>query len=113
MKKLVFLVICVVTLSSCYNTRILVGDVKPNEPVVKINSEWNHHVICGLVPVGNSKMKADEYVTGYKNYVVKTNMNFLNMLVGGITFGIYTPTQTVYYIPLRDLTDKQVLLNNK
>ena len=36
------------------------------------------------------------------NYVVKTNQSFLNMLVSGLTCGIYTATQTKYYIPLKD-----------
>ena len=52
-------------------------------------------------------MKASEYVDGHENYVVKTNMSFLNMLVSWVTFSIYTPTQTVYYIPLRDFTGKK------
>lgn len=49
-------------LTSCYNTKILVGDVNPKDPLVKINSEWNHHLIGGLVPLGNAQMKASEYV---------------------------------------------------
>lgn len=106
MKKFLFACVCILCLSSCYNTRILVGDVKHKDPVVKINSEWNHHLIGGLVPLGNATMNAEEYLAGHKNYVVKTNMNFLNMLVSGITFGIYTPTNTVYYVPLKDFNNK-------
>ena len=107
MKKIFLLVVCAISMCSCYNTRILVGDVKPKDPIVKINSEWNHHLIGGLIPVGNAKMIAEEYLAGHKNYVIKTNMNFLNMLVGGITFGIYTPTNTVYYIPLKDMNSNK------
>ncbi|MEG2278199.1 MAG: Bor family protein [Odoribacter sp.] len=106
MKKVLLLAVCVISMCSCYNTRILVGDVKPKDPVVEINSEWNHHLIAGLVPLGNAKMNPEEYLAGHKNYVVKTNMNFLNMLVGFVTFGIYTPTNTVYYIPLKDMGNK-------
>ena len=43
MKKLLFAIFCVATLSSCYNTRVLVGDVQPKEPLVKVNSEMNSH----------------------------------------------------------------------
>lgn len=107
MKKVLLLAVCAISMCSCYNTRILVGDVKPKDPVVKINSEWNHHLIGGLVPLGNAKMNAEEYLAGHKNYVVKTNMNFLNMLVGAVTFGIYTPTNTVYYIPLKDMNNNK------
>lgn len=106
MRKMLLLSLCVLCMCSCYNTRILVGDVKPKDPVVKINSEWNHHLIAGLVPLGNATMNPEEYVAGYKNYVIKTNMNFLNFFVSGVTFGIYTPTHTVYYIPLKDMNNK-------
>lgn len=103
MKKVLFVILGVVCLSSCYNTRILVGNVQVKEPVVKVNREWNHHLIGGLVPLGNASMVAKDYLPENENYVVKTNMSFLNMLVAGITFGIYTPTQTTYYIPLKDM----------
>ncbi len=88
--------------TSCFNTRIMVGEVQRREPMVEVNKEWNHGFIYGLVPGGNATMAAAEYVNGAPNYVVKTNQSFLNMLVSGVTFGIYTPTQTKYYLPLRD-----------
>ena len=89
-------------LASCYNTRIIVGDVKPKEPLVQVNSEWNHHLIFGLVPLDNATMVAADYVNNRPNYVIKTNQSFLNGLVGILTMGIYTPTTTTYYIPLRN-----------
>lgn len=107
MKKILIwgVMLCGVTamMTSCYSTRILYGDVKENEPLVQVNRQWNHHLIGGLIPVGKNKLDAAEYVNKAENYVVKTNFNFLNMLVSGITFGIYTPTQTKFYVPLRDL----------
>ena len=93
-------------MTSCYNTKLLVGDVKPNEPLVKVNREWNHHLIGGLVPLGNTKMKTSEYVDGRANYVVKTNVSFLNMLVSYLTCGIYAPSQTTYYLPLKEVQSK-------
>lgn len=108
MRKLFFVLlscmICIL-MSSCYNTRIIVGDVNPRESLVMINKEWNHHLIFGLVPLDNATMKAAEYTNQYPNYVVKTNMSFLNMVVSEITFGIYAPTQTTYYVPLRDVSN--------
>lgn len=107
MKKIIiwggFLCVMAGMMSSCYSTRILYGDVKENEPLVQVNRQWNHHLIAGLIPVGKNKLDAAEYVNNAENYVVKTNFNFLNLLVSGVTFGIYTPTQTKFYIPLRDL----------
>jgi len=88
---------------SCYSTRVLHGDVEPNEPLVQINRQWNHHVIGGLIPVGCNKLEAAEYVNDAPDFVVKTNQSFLNLLVSGITCGIYTPTQTKFYVPLRVL----------
>lgn len=89
--------------TSCYSTRLTYGNVKPKEPMVQVNKVWNHHLIYGLVPVGNNKLKSEEYVNDAPNYMVKTNINFLNWLVTGVTGGIYTPSQTKFYIPLRDV----------
>ncbi|MDR1757069.1 MAG: Bor family protein [Culturomica sp.] len=90
-----------IALSSCYNTQILVGNVTQQEPVVKVKKVWNHHAIGGLVPIG-ATMTANAYVGDTPNYVIKTNLSFLNGLISGITMGIYTPSQTTYYVPLRD-----------
>lgn len=105
MKKITYLVFCIgilLTTTSCFNTRLLVGNVEPNDPVIEVQKEWNHHFLFGLIPAENAKMKPAEYVDDKQNYVVRTNTSFLNGLVSGLTFGIYTPTQTTYYIPLSD-----------
>lgn len=103
MKKLLLIGVAALALSSCYNTRIIVGNVKPNEPLIKVSSEWNHHLIYGLVPLDNATMNGENYAGPYSNYVVRTYTSFLNGLVYGLTWGIYAPTQTAYYVPLRDL----------
>ena len=105
MKKSFFFAIsalCCVALTSCYNTRILVGNVEAKEPLVEINREWNHHLVYGLVPLNNATLNPAKYVNDAPNYVVKTNQSFLNGLVSCFTFGIYTPWQTAFYIPLKD-----------
>lgn len=106
MKKLLLALAVVALMSSCYNTRIFVGSVEKNEPLVEVNKEWNHHLIAGLVPLNNAKISPAEYVNGAENYVIKTNTSFLNYLVSYITLGIYTPTQTKFYIPLKDMNKK-------
>lgn len=78
----------ILSMTSCYSTRVLHGNVKPNEPLVQVNQEWNHHLIGGLVPVGKNKLEAAEYVNNAEDFVVKTNHNFLNLLVSCITCGI-------------------------
>lgn len=91
--------ICVLLLTSCYNTRILVGNVNPNQELRKIGSRWNGHLLGGLIPLEDAKVHPQDMVNGYSDYMIKTNTNFLNMLVSGVTFGIYTPTQTSFYVP--------------
>ncbi len=89
-------------LSSCFNTRIMVGDITATAPVQEVNKEWNHHLIYGLVPLDNANMNVKDYLPeGTEAYVVRTNRNFLQYLVSGLTFGIYTPTQTKYYTPIK------------
>ncbi len=76
-------------LTSCYTYTSVVGDgAQGNKEVTK----WNHYVVYGLAPVGvsDSKKMAD----GAENYEVTTRQTFVNGLVSGLTFGIYTPTTT-------------------
>lgn len=106
MKKVFFcgaVLLASLSLTSCYNTKVVCGDITRQTPVVKVNSEWNHHLLYGLVPLKNAKMEAKEYVGNKKSYVVKTNQTFINMLVNAITFGLYTPTTTTYYLPIDDI----------
>ena len=90
-------------LTSRYSTRLTYGNVKPKEPMVQVNKVWNHHLIGGLVPVGNNKLSTEEYVNGAPNYMVKTNRSFLNGFISWVTGGIYTPSQTKFYVPLSDV----------
>ncbi len=76
-------------LSSCYSYTSVVGNgAQGNQEVTK----WNHYFIYGLAPggVSDSKSLAD----GAENYKVHTRHTFVNGLIAGITFGIYTPTTT-------------------
>ncbi|MFI3330564.1 MAG: hypothetical protein R3Y38_02000 [Rikenellaceae bacterium] len=102
MKKITFFLL-LFALTSCYSTRLYVGSVDKKEPLTQVNKVWNHHLIGGLIPLENTKMKPADYVNNAENYVVKTNTSFLNYIVSGLTWGIYTPTQTEYYIPLKDM----------
>lgn len=106
MKKILLLLFVIVSLSSCYNTRIFVGNVTPKDPVVEVNKQWNSHFLAGLIPAKNAKMNPSNYVDTISNYVVKTHTTFLNGLVATVTFGIYTPTQTTYYVPLKSIQKK-------
>ncbi len=102
MKKLFLLVVCVIAFTSCYNTRIMVGDVNEKTPVVEINKVTNHHLIFGLLPLKDVNVNPQEYVGNRDSYMVKVNHSFENLLIEYLTFGIYTQTTTTFYVPLKD-----------
>lgn len=78
-----------VLLSSCYSYTSVVGNGGTGNTKV---TKWNHYVIGGLAPVGVSDSKV--MAGGATDYTVFTRHSFVNGLIGGITFGIYTPTTT-------------------
>lgn len=53
--------------------------------------------ITPLYPVTHDK--ADKYILNTPNYVIENKQTFGDLFVSGITFGIYTPTTTKYYVP--------------
>ncbi len=94
MKKNLFKIVggtflCCFLLTSCYTYTSVVGDGAQGTSEV---TQWNHYVIYGLAPVGVSDSKA--MAAGAENYEVTTRQTFINGLISGITFGIYTPTTT-------------------
>jgi hypothetical protein len=105
MKKLFLsaaLTACLSGFCACHNTRVLAGTIYPEEPVVKLVRSWNHHLIGGLVPLGNTTMLAFEYTNRSEDYIVKTNVSFLNGLATAVTAGLYAPNTTTLYVPLRN-----------
>ena len=75
--------------TSCYSYTSVVGEgAKGNQEVTK----WNHYVVYGLAPVGVSDSKA--MADGATDYTVTTRHSFVNGLISGLTFGLYTPTTT-------------------
>jgi len=76
-------------LTSCYSYTTIVGNGAQGNSET---TQWNHYVIYGLAPVGVSDAK--QLADGAENYSVHTRHSFLNGLIAGITFGIYTPTTT-------------------
>lgn len=76
-------------LTSCYSYTSVVG-AGPEK--YKKESAVNHYFFYGLVPAKMSDSK--RMASGVTNYQVHTRQTFLNGLVAGLTFGIYTPTKT-------------------
>lgn len=90
-----------IMMSSCYTTKIANGNLTPDSPVVKVNSVKNHFLIYGLVPLKNG-YQAKKYVGEKENYVIQTQHTFVDGLLNVITFGIYNPTTTTFYLPIND-----------
>jgi len=86
------ILLCSFLFTSCYTYTTVVGDGPQKKQEEKI---WNHYFIYGLVPgtVSDPNKMAD----GAENYTVTTKHTFLNGLVGVLTLGIYTPTETTVY----------------
>jgi hypothetical protein len=90
MKKQIFIMLAAsALLTSCYSYTSVVGEgAKGNEKTTK----WNHYALWGLVPAGVSDSK--QMAEGSANYTVHTRQTFVNGLVSGLTFGLYSPTTT-------------------
>lgn len=104
MKKIIFAVcmVCsVLLLSSCYSSTICMGNMKPDTPALKVATVHNHHFINGLA--GEGKVRAKDIMEGEKDYKVKHQVTFVDGLLNSITFGIYSPSTTKFYVPLRSI----------
>ena len=73
------------TLSGCYAARIETG-LTPSSQVIK--KDWAACWIFGLVPPPTLQMTSN-CPNGVA--IVETQLSFLNMVVGNLTFGIFTP----------------------
>lgn len=102
MKKTILFSFLAVSLlaSSCYTSKVAHGNLSVDSPVVKVNSKKNHNLIYGLIPL-TSGHQANKYVGDTENYIVKTQHSFVDGLLNTITFGIYNPTTTTFYVPIQ------------
>jgi hypothetical protein len=82
---LILLVITSVALSGCYHAKVSTG-LTPSAEVHELSfaAGW----IFGLVPP--SEVRAAQHCTNGVA-MVETKLSFLNQVVSGITFGIFTP----------------------
>ena len=101
MKRIFTICACATMLCSCYTSRILVGDVTPKEPMVEVSKKHDAHFIGGLVKTARNV--AEEHVGKAENYMIRSQYGFGDIVLSAITAGIYTPTTTKYYMPVRHL----------
>ncbi|MGZ6098986.1 MAG: Bor family protein [Myxococcaceae bacterium] len=78
-------VVCCFVLVGCYHANIETGRAAGSQ---RIEKEWASGFLWGLVPP--DPISAQETCTDGVSKV-ETQHSFLNGLVGGLTFGIYTP----------------------
>ena len=84
-------------LTSCYNVTTC-ENMGLDEPAVIVNTVHNNHFVYGLV--GHQKIDAKQY-TSDKRYKVRNYQSFVDGLLSAITFGIYTPSTTEFYQPMK------------
>lgn len=89
MKLIGSLFVASILLTSCYSHTMHVGEGAQG---TISETQWNHYIIYGLVPVGVSN--TNEMASGAKNYTIHTRHSFVNGLLNALTFGLYSPTTT-------------------
>jgi hypothetical protein len=88
-KTTIAFILAVSMLSSCYTYTSVVGKGAQGGQAM---THQNHYLIAGLVPLKMSDSKAMS--GGASDYDITTTHNILDLIIGIITFGIYTPTTT-------------------
>jgi len=88
-KQIAVVVLCAVTLSGCYHATIETGLPSSNDTV---SNSFAPGWIYGLVPP-STVATAAKCPNGVAK--VETQLSFVNMLVGDLTLGIFTPMSIV------------------
>ena len=84
-KYLFVLIFCVIAIAGCYTATIETGLPSSH---IKIKKNWAAGWVYGLVPPKTVETAAQ---CPHGVATVRTQISFLNRLVGSLTFGIYTP----------------------
>lgn len=85
-------------LNSCYVQEVSVG-MDETAPAVQVAKVKNQQFIYGLVE--KTQDKAENHVKDSKHFRVRTMQTFWDGFLAGLTFGIYTPSTTYYYEPVK------------
>lgn len=85
-------------LQSCYIQNVSVG-MSQDEPVQQVDKVKNHYFLWGLVQPKNDE--ARNHVSNDRRFRMETRTTFWDGFLQSITSGIYTPTTTYYYEPVR------------
>lgn len=100
MRKALLLAIVAITMSSCYTSKVYHGNTTKNTPQIEVASKQNPILLWGLLPLSGANQKASDKIGSRTDYTTKNTWTFVDGLLNCITFGIYSPTTTKYYIPI-------------
>jgi hypothetical protein len=82
--------LALLSLSGCYRYTIVTGAPAADKTV---SSNWQKFFVLGLVPADTIQTRA-ECPSGVAQF--ETQRSFLNSLVTGITYNLFTPISTKY-----------------
>ncbi len=99
--KVLLVAIVSVAMTSCFTSKVAVGNASVTAPSVEINKVKNPSLIGGLIPLKEG-YDAKDYVGNKENYIIKNQWTFVDGLLHFVTFGVYTPTTTTFHVPLED-----------
>lgn len=85
--NLSFLIVLVLTMTSCYTFTATVGNGPQTGTKVVAH---NHYLIDGLAPISTANTK--ELVGDAKDYSITVSHSFIDGFLAMLTSGIYTPT---------------------
>jgi hypothetical protein len=104
MKKIILFAVMALAMTSCYTSRVYHGTVTENTSQIEIASKRNHIMLWGLLPLKTGQ-KASDVLGNKTNYTTQNTWTFIDGFLNVITYGIYTPTTTKYYVPWDEVKD--------
>ena len=83
-----FMLMLPLLIGGCYKTNLV--DLQDGGSPGNVERVWSHSLILGLIPITEVDVTR---ACGEKGaYAISTRQNFWNLLLAGVTSGIYTPT---------------------
>ncbi|GAB4457018.1 MAG: hypothetical protein OHK0036_20710 [Bacteroidia bacterium] len=87
--SVILIAVLILTLQSCYVYTTNVGKGPQGNTIIK---KKNHYLIEGLVPLSTVDIQKE---AGTCDFEVTVKFSFIDMLIGALTGGIYTPTSVI------------------
>lgn len=88
-KTLSVLILLSVVFTSCFKSRVDVGNYSAAGKTTKVVTAKNHYLIYGLIPLKMADIK--NMAAGSTNYTVEMEMGIFDSGIAVITGGLYVP----------------------